>query len=256
MIQGFRPSFAKELREIVRTWRIWVLPSIMMVFALTGPVLAEVMPEILRSMSSEQLGGAVISLPEPTWKDAYAQWVKNLTQMVTFALVITLGGTVSSEVRSGTAVMVLTKPVSRSAFVLAKAAANAVLVTATTVSGAVATWGVTLAVFGEAPPEPIAKPTAVWLAWALLLVAVMTFASTFMRSPGGAAGVGIGVYAVASLASIGRWVVEHTPAGLIGAPGRLLAGEHPPLAWPLATALAIALAALAGAAARFSREEL
>ncbi|GAV31399.1 hypothetical protein emb_1c0124 [Coriobacteriaceae bacterium EMTCatB1] len=255
-MRGFRPFFLKELREIARTWRIWVLPSIVVVFALTGPVLAKVMPEILRSMSSEQLGGAVISLPEPTWKDAYAQWVKNLTQIVTFALVIMLGGTVASEVRSGTAIMVLTKPVSRPAFVLAKAAANAVLVTATTLLGAAATWAVTLAVFGEAPLRPIVQPTAAWLAWALFLVAVMTLASVLVQSPSGAAGVGIGVYAAISIASLSRWAVEHTPAGLIGAPGALLAGDRPPLSWPLAATALIAAAALAGAAVLFARKEL
>ncbi|MDI6844254.1 MAG: ABC transporter permease [Anaerosomatales bacterium] len=255
-MRGFWPFLRKELREIVRTWRIWVLPSIVLVFALSGPLLAKVMPDILRSMSSDQLGGAVIQLPEPTWKDAYAQWVKNLTQIVTFALLIMLGGVVASEVRSGTAVMVLAKPVSRPAFVLAKAAASAVLVTATAAVGAATTWAVTLAVFGEAPARELVEPTAVWIAWAMLLVAVMTLASALLSSPSGAAGLGIGFYAVLSIASLSRWVVEHTPAGLIGAPAALLAGERPPLAWPLATAALLAAAALALAAARFSHREL
>lgn len=255
-MRGFRPFFVKEVREIARTWRIWVLPSIVLFFALSGPVLAKVMPEILRSMPSEQLGGAVIQLPEPTWRDAYAQWVKNLTQIVTFALLIMLGGTVATEVRSGTAVMVLTKPVSRAAFVLAKAAANALLVAATTIVGAAVTWGVTLAVFGEAPLAPLAEPTAVWLAFAALVVALMTLASALVPSPSGAAGFGVGVYAAMTIVALWSWAVEHTPAGLLGAPGALLAGERPALAWPLATTAAAAAAALAAAALVFSRREL
>lgn len=255
-MRGFRPFLVKEMREIARTWRIWVLPSVVLFFALSGPVLAKVMPEILRSMSSEQLGGAVIQLPEPTWRDAYAQWVKNLTQVVTFALLIMLGGTVASEVRSGTAAMVLTKPVSRYAFVVAKAAANLVLVAATTVVGAALTWGVTHAVFGEAPVRPLAEPTAVWLAFAALVVAWMTLASTLVASPSGAAGLGVGAYAALTIAALWGWAADHTPAGLLGAPGALLAGDRPPLAWPLASTAAAAAAALAAAALLFSRREL
>ncbi|MCX8007537.1 MAG: ABC transporter permease [Coriobacteriia bacterium] len=255
-MRGFAPFFVKEVRETARTWRIWVLPSIVIVFAVTGPVLAKVMPDLLRSMSGEQLGGAVIQLPEPTWRDAYAQWVKNLTQVVTFALLIMLGGTVASEVRSGTAAMVLTKPVSRSAFVLAKAAASGLLVTATTLVGAVLTWAGTLAVFGEAPIRPLAAPTAVWLAFAALVVAGMTLASALVTSPSGAAGIGLGLYAAASLVSLWGWAVEHTPVGLLGAPAALLAGERPPLAWPLATTAALTVAALVAAVVAFSRREL
>ena len=36
-MSGFRVFARKELREIVRTWRIWVLPGILLFFALTGP---------------------------------------------------------------------------------------------------------------------------------------------------------------------------------------------------------------------------
>lgn len=255
-MRGFRAFLGKEVREISRTWRIWVLPSIVLFFAFSGPVLAKVMPDILRSMSSEQLGGAVIQLPEPTWRDAYAQWIKNLTQIVTFALLIMLGGSVASEVRSGAAVMVLAKPVSRPAFVLAKAAANALLTGATTLAGTAVTWGVTLAVFGEAPVAPLAEPTAVWLAFAGLVVALMTLASVLVASPSGAAGLGVGIYAAMTIVALWGWAAEHTPVGLLGAPGALLAGEQPPLAWPLATTLASAAVALVLATLVFSRREL
>ncbi len=255
-MRGFRPFLRKELLEIVRTWRIWVLPSIVIVFAVTGPILAKAMPAILGSMDSEELGGAVIRLPDPTWRDAYAQWVKNLTQLVTPTLIIVLGGMVASEVRSGTAILVLTKPVDRASFVLAKALASTLFVSTTTLSGAALTWAVTLATFGEAPLRPLVGSTAAWLALAVPVCAVMTLASVLVPSPSGAAGVGIGLYAALGVASLMRWAVEWTPAGLLGAPASLLAGERVAIAWPLVTALVVAIAALAIAVVRFSHEEL
>src|SRR5450759_639652 len=109
----------KEVREILRTWRIWVLPGILLFFALTGPVLAKFTPEIVGALAGDQLSG--FKIPTPTYLDAYTQWIKNLSQIALFALIIMYGSVISSETKSGTAVLVLTKPVSRTAFVIAKA---------------------------------------------------------------------------------------------------------------------------------------
>ncbi|HEY5518777.1 MAG TPA: hypothetical protein VIK17_03930, partial [Cellulomonas sp.] len=123
----------KEALEILRTWRIWVLPGILLFFALTGPVLARFTPEIVGALAADQLGG--FEIPTPTYLDAYAQWVKNLSQIALFALIIIYGGLVSGESRSGTAVLVITKPVSRSTFVVVKAAVHAVFFAALLVAG-------------------------------------------------------------------------------------------------------------------------
>jgi len=98
----------KEAIEIIRTWRIWVLPGILLFFALTGPFIARFTPEIITAVAGAQLGGVV--LPPATYVDAYAGWVKNLSQIGLFAVIIIYGSIVSGEVRSGTAALVLTKP--------------------------------------------------------------------------------------------------------------------------------------------------
>src|SRR5665811_532992 len=112
-MNGFAAFAGKEAREILRTWRIWVLPGILLFFALTGPVLARYTPELVGALAGDQLKGLV--MPTPTYLDAYAQWVKNLSQIALFALIIIYGSIISSERKSGTAVLVLTKPVSRTA---------------------------------------------------------------------------------------------------------------------------------------------
>ncbi|PKQ38806.1 MAG: hypothetical protein CVT59_01620 [Actinobacteria bacterium HGW-Actinobacteria-1] len=256
-MRGFGAFLGKELREIVRTWRIWVLPGIVLLLALSGPILAKLTPDLIKSMSdSGGLGGAVINLPDPTWRDAYAQWTKNISQIVIWALVIILGGMVSAERRSGTAILVLTKPVSRPAFILAKFASNAVFLTVTTVVGAVATWGVTYAVFAEAPIRVLAGATGVWLVFALFVTAVMTLVSALIDSQSGAAGLGFGMLVLLSIATLWGPAVKYSPAGLMSAPNAVLLGTEVSLAWPLATgALAIVLL-VGGAVLAFGRKEL
>ncbi len=254
-MRGFRACLAKELREILRTWRIWVLPGIVLFFALSGPILAVFTPELLKSVTGSQ-PGLVIELPDPTWRDAYLQWTKNLAQIVTYALVIILGGLVSSERKSGTAVLVLTKPVTRAAFVLAKFTSQVALLAVTTMLGAAATWLVTLAVFGEAPLGVLASSTGVWLVWGELLVAIMTLASTLVNSQPGAAGLGFGALIVLSVATLWGPALDYSPAGLMNAPSAIVAGETVALTFPLVTAFALAAALVVAAMRTFVRTEL
>ncbi|HYM66805.1 MAG TPA: hypothetical protein VEW68_05900, partial [Patescibacteria group bacterium] len=65
-VTGFLVFVGKEAREILRTWRIWVLPGILLLFAVSGPPLARFTPQIVEAaVGSKQLGG--LKLPEPTY---------------------------------------------------------------------------------------------------------------------------------------------------------------------------------------------
>ena len=138
-MNGFTVFAGKEAREIPRTWRIWVLPGILLFFALTDPVLARFTPQIVGALGGNQLSG--LKIPTPTYLDAYAQWTKDLSQIGLFALIIIYAGIISAETKSGTAVLVLTKPVSRTAFVIAKAAVHSVFLTVLVVLVTLVTWG-------------------------------------------------------------------------------------------------------------------
>jgi ABC-2 type transport system permease protein len=111
---GFGAFLRKEVTEIRRTWRLWVIPGMLVFFGVTSPIIAALTPALVRSMAASQ-PGVVIQLPAPTALDAYAQFIKNLDQFVLLALVITGAGIVSGERASGTAILVLTKPLSRGA---------------------------------------------------------------------------------------------------------------------------------------------
>lgn len=253
-MNGFAVFAQKEAREILRTWRIWVLPGILMFFALSGPVLARFTPEIIGSVAGSQLGGLV--LPEPTYVDSYAQWVKNLSQIALFALIIIYGGIVSAECKSGTAALVLTKPVSRAAFVTAKMLVHSGFMIVTTVFGTLVTWAITYAVFAEAPARPLWTSVGVWLSFAVLFVAIMTLLSVIFSSQAGAAGVGLGLYALMSIGALWEPLAEHSPAGLNGIAVDMLAGKDPAVFWPVVSAIVLAALVTAIAALAFGRQEL
>lgn len=235
---GFAQFLRKEALEIVRTWRIWVLPGVLLFFALTGPVLAKLTPELLKTLGTGD-AGVVIIIPKPTYLDAYAQWVKNLGQIGVFLLLGVSAGIVAGERASGTAVLVLTKPVSRTGFIVAKYVVQAAMLVAVTLASTLVTWGVTALVFDQAPPGRLFAASALWLAFGLLLLALMVLWSSAFSTLA-ALGAGIGSFVLLGILSLWGPALRYTPAGLVSAPGAMLAGRSPDVFWPLvATALAI-----------------
>jgi ABC-2 type transport system permease protein len=253
-MSGFAVFAHKEAREILRTWRIWVLPGILLFFALTGPVLAKLTPQIVGALAGDQLNG--FTMPTPTYLDAYTQWIKNLSQIALFALIIIYGGIISSECKSGTAVLVLTKPVSRSAFVIAKAAVHSAFLTVLVVGGTLVTWGLTAAVFRQAPGSALWSSALVWLVFGVLFIALMTLLSVLIASAAGAAGAGLGMYALVSIGAIWKPLGTYSPAALATEPASLAAGKDVAVLWPVLTSLLLAAALVALAALAFRRRDL
>jgi ABC-2 type transport system permease protein len=255
-MSGLASFVTKEVVEIPRTWRIWVLPGILLFFALSGPPMAKFTPEILKAVAG--MSPALIEklIPAPTYLDAYGQWAKNLSQIGLFALIIIYGGLVSSERKSGTAVLVLTKPLSREAFVWAKALVHGAFLACIVVIGTLVTWGATAVMYGTAPAGPLWTSALVWLFFALLFLALMTLLSVLLPSQAGAAGVGIGVYALLTLAGVYRPLMLYTPAGLANAPAVLASGQPFPVMWPMLSAAVLTVVLVAAAAAAFKRQEL
>jgi ABC-2 type transport system permease protein len=255
-MNGFTALLRKEATEIVRTWRILVLPGILIFFALIGPPSARFTPEILKAVGG--MSAALIEqlIPVPTYLDAYGQWAKNLSQIGLFALIISYGGLVSSERKSGTAVLVLTKPVSRTAFITAKTLVHAAFLSLTVVVGTALTWGLTRMIFGTAPPEPLLTSAFAWLVFGLVFLSLMTLLSVALPSQAGAAGIGIGLYALVAIAGLSETLTLYTPVGLSSAPSLLAAGKPFALLWPVLSAIALSVALLATAAWLFTRQEL
>ena len=253
-MSGFAAFAGKEAREIPRTWRIWVLPGILLFFALTGPALAKFTPQILETFAGDQFKGLV--LPTPTYLDAYGQWIKNLSGIALYALIIIYGSIVSSELKSGTAVLVLTKPVSRTAFVVAKAAVHSLFLAVVVMAGTLITWGLTAAIFGQAPGSALWSAALVWLVFGVLFIALMTLLSVLIGSAAGAAGAGLGAYALVSAVAIWKPLGTYSPAGLASGPASLAASKDVAVLWPVLTSLLLAVVLVVLAALAFRRKDL
>lgn len=253
-MSGFLVFARKETQEIMHTWRIWVLPGILLFFAVTGPFLAKFTPQIIKAFAGSQLNGLVVATP--TYFDAYAQWTKNLSQIAFFALIIIYGGIISSELKGGTAVLVLTKPISRTTFLMAKVVVQSLYLAILVIAVTFITWGLTAVFFSQAPGSALWSATLLWLVFGILFIFIMALLSILIRSTSGAAGAGLGVFALISIAAIWKPIGTYSPAAITGMTTSLATGKHVAWQWPVLTSILLASIILAIAATTFQRKEI
>ena len=256
-MHGFAVVLGKELTEIVRTWRLYVVPGILIFFGLTSPLIAEVTPGLLSSMAGSEAQGIVIEIPPATTADAYLQFNNNAMQIAIIALIIATAGAVAGERRSGTAQLVLSKPVSRTAMVVAKAVSNWILLAVAGGVGAALCAGVTAIMFDTTLLPEFAAMVGVWYVLATLLVALMLLFSVLLKSQAGAAGAGIAVFFAMSILTMWHTARDYSPVGLLGLGDRIVLGQPDlSIAWPVVTAIVATVVLVALAALAFKRQEL
>jgi len=124
---GAMAFLRKEFHEILRTYKIYVIPAIFLLMGFFSPLVAKFTPEIVKSMAPKMQGFS-FTLPPPSAVDAYAQLLKNYNQIDLLVLIFSMMGLVVEEKVRGTAALLLVKPVSRRSFIVDKYLASAVLV--------------------------------------------------------------------------------------------------------------------------------
>ncbi len=248
---GIGPFLLKELREITKTWRAYVLPLTLLLCAVASPLLAKATPYLVSTVANLPL-----KLPDPTVADAYAQWIKNLGQLALLVVIVSFSSAVNGERSSGTASLALSKGLTPSAFIVAKVTSAVALVTVPTVLGTVVMALVTQAAFGEAPWRPLVGSTAVWLVLAIWSVTVVILLSTVLESTSATAGLGIAAWV--ALAALSAWgpAARWSPAGLVPAPTTLAAGMDTPWVWPVVTGVVASALVVVVTALLMRRREL
>ena len=115
-MKGFVTLLKKELREQYRTHRLLIVIAIFALFGIGTPLLLKFLPEILK-LSGETIQ---IQVSAPTAVQSFTEFAGTIGQIGIVVAVLVGMGIVANELRHGTAVMTLSKPVSRAAFVSAK----------------------------------------------------------------------------------------------------------------------------------------
>lgn len=257
-MNGFAALLRIELRMVWRTWHRWALPLVMAFLALLSVSTARFAPEIIGALVDD---GLTALLPEATWQESYAQWMKNLGQIGIFVVIFAGAGATSQLITSGQASLLAVRPVSRAAQPLVAFLARAAVTMVATIISTIVFWAGTCALFDEAPAAQLFSSTALWLASALIFLAISAGLSAITASTIGSVGATIGIYL--ALAIIGAFpkLTDYSPAGILSAPTALagstsVTSSGAAVALPYASAAALGAVFLLVGMQRFARREL
>ena len=252
---NFFIQLRKELTELGRTRKFLIVAAVLVVFGLTSPLIARFTPDLLKSIPNMPAGLAGI-IPAATLADAVGQYVKNMGQFgVLLALLLTMGS-VAQEKERGTASMILTHPVSRLNFLLAKFTALGIMFAVTTAVAALCCWYYTLLLFEALPLGPYLALNGLILVVFLVYISVTLLCSTLVRTQGAAAGLAFAaLVVVAGIGSLPR-IGDYFPGRLFGWGASLVLGTGDPAWLALGISAGIILAALAAAGLIFARQEI
>lgn len=261
-----RETLRTELREVTglrRTWRGATLAVATLLTAVGSPMAARFMPELLNSTLVS--AGATLALPDPTVADAWAQWVKNASSLLLVVLVIVVAGSIAGERANGVAAATLAGGRSRTAYVSAKALAHLMVATGTTAAGALACVATAALLFSGEAGLGLGgglTATALWLVWALDVLALTLLVSAVGRATVLPAAVGVALSLLAPTAALWQPLARWTPVGLTSMASQVAGAvtatdplASQPIA-PVVSGLVLAVALTVAAALAFRRVEL
>ncbi|MFA9437456.1 MAG: ABC transporter permease [Candidatus Bathyarchaeota archaeon] len=255
--RGWRRGFANLLRRESDKWwrtRRWQVQSLLWLLIVNG-ILA--------------IGVWVVPIMEPAEAGSLIEnmviFMKLMAWFPMFSVIVIAQGAIVGEKQSGTAAWVLSAPVSRSAFILAKFIGNAVafLVILIGLQGFVAFAQLSLSVGGVESLQPFLAGMGLLSLYLLFYLALTLMLGTFFSSSEPVLGISIAV-AIGSMWELGGMFSGLVPGISLVLPESLpslvvavVSGETLPSVWPipiisisLYTVLFVALAIW-----RFNREE-
>lgn len=252
---NFLVVLRKELLEQWRTYKLLIVAAILVVFGLTSPLLAKLIPDLLKSIP-DMPPGLAESIPAPTLADAVAQYIKNMSQFgILLALLMTMGS-VAQEKERGTAALMLTRPVSRGTFLLAKFTAQALTFAASLILAALGCWYYTLLLFEALPWRPFLALNGLMLLVFLVYIAVTLLCSTLARTQAAAGGLAFAaLILIGGIGSLPR-ISDYSPGRLFGWGAAMTLGSGE-AAWPaLWVSVGLIFAALLAAWLVFRKQEI
>lgn len=231
------PMIRKEFNELVRTYKILIIPIVFIALMITQPITMKMLPDILAN-STGLPEGAVIKIPTPSAPEVLSTAISKFSSLGTFVLILIVMGSIAGEKASGVASMVFVKPISRAKYYLAKAITYYTLTIASMLIGMGITAYYTEILFGKLDWTHVWIGTLMYIPNLFLVVTTTLCASSFFNNAVGAGGASlvfnILIFTVPQF--LGKFLDMVSPGGLSNA-AMMMIQENSTLAQAFITGL-------------------
>lgn len=219
---NFLTALNKEFLEQRRTRKFLIALVVLVLFGMTSPLMAKMTPQLMTLVPGGEAFAGMI--PDPTINDAVAQYIKNVTQFgVLLALVFSMGS-MAVEKDKGTAAMILSKPMPRGSFLLAKFASLALTFIIAVLIAGVACYYYTYFLFGELNILNWLALNGLVILYLLVYVAITLLYSTLTRTQYIAIGLSFGTLIVLGILGGLPGIGINFPDALISNASLLMSG--------------------------------
>lgn len=236
-MNSFRVFLKKELVEFIKTWKLLIMLLLFLSSSVLAPVLAYFTP-MLMEMSGFEMGGAAGEVYNQTMESSYTLYYSNQMQMGLLTVVFITCLAVVREKSKGTAVLTLTKNISRRSFILAKFTSYTIWYSAVFVISYLAFALLTQIIFGASMTKDALFSMLVFYLPGLLFVASSIFASCISKNTLISCLIGFGFFALIFILSAIPFINKFTPGMLINNAITILNGNYDNTLIPLITTFA------------------
>lgn len=232
---GLTALLKKEFREQLKTYKLLIIAGLFLFFGLSTPLMLKYLPQLLE-LAGEDI---IIELPPATAVQALGEYAGTIVQVGVLVAVLFAMGAVARERERGTAAMVLSKPVGRGAFVMAKLMAMSTSFIIALGVASIACYVYTVLLLGEVDAAGFLALNLLLLLFFILCLAVTLLFSSLFKSSLVAGGIALAVLIGQAVLTQVPWIGDYAPGGLISWGTELLSGEAANV-WP-AVAMSIVI---------------
>ncbi len=235
-MSGFWVFLRKELKEQFKTSKVIIVAAVFLFFGLGTPILTKYTPELIKAAGT---GGITIEMPIPTSADSLIGYTSNMVQFGVLIAVLVAMGAIAKEIETGTAAIVLSKPVGRLAFILAKLKAESFTFLVALVLGGLACWGYTFILFGDANALGFLYQNLLFGLFIVFCLGVTLYFSSLMKNQLAAGGLALALIIFLSAISNLPWIGRYLPGQLINWGNRLVLKAPGSSGWPAVISVAL-----------------
>lgn len=215
-MRQFLILFKKEWLETLRNKKWLWLPVVFMILGLTQPLTSYYFQDIMENFGGLP-EGAVFDMPMPAAGEVLASTLSQFSQIGILVVVLAYMGTVSAERTSGALAMVLVKPVTHEAYLLAKWVQITIMTAVSFGLGFLFSAYYTYLLIGEFTISSAFAGALVYLVWLIFAVTLVLFFSVVLTKQAAAAFLSLGTLLLLTMVSL------YAPELIVWSPGALSA---------------------------------
>jgi len=214
-----------DFYHLRKTSKFIVFPVVIILFVIISPITARYMNQILDLALSDS--GINIVLTDPTVLDSYLQYIGNLYETILFVVLFVGVGFFIKDKTKGLLPLVLSKPISKTKYLLSKYISLNILILVSLLLGYLVFSYYTYFIFKEVDMFGMFLTTMLFFVFAIYILSISLFTATHFNSYLASVSVTFGIYILTSMLTIFEVsIFKYLPGFISSSSVDILIGEE------------------------------